>query len=107
MPAPVLPASPTLNDYQTYIAAVEALRGFDSDSAQDCLLMLTEELGELAKALRKHSGVKTATDSHSHSLSNETADLFFLLCSLANRLHIPLETAFREKEALNQKRVWK
>ena len=42
-----------LVDIQKYINDVLELRGFNSQSAQDKMLLLTEEIGELAKAVRK------------------------------------------------------
>ena len=50
-----------LVDIQKYINDVLELRGFNSQSAQDKMLLLTEEIGELAKAVRKsaeYSGIR-------------------------------------------------
>lgn len=40
-------------------------------------------------------------------VSEETADILIIFCSIANRLDVDLEKAFREKEEINSKRVWK
>ena len=40
------------------------------------------------------------------SVGEELADIFIYLCSIANRLDIPLERAYREKEERNKSRRW-
>lgn len=69
-------------------------------------MLLAEEMGEFAKAARKSSGVKVDHKSKKHALSEEAADMFYLLIDLCNHLDINLEKAFREKEKKNQKRNW-
>jgi NTP pyrophosphatase (non-canonical NTP hydrolase) len=39
-------------------------------------------------------------------VDEELADILIYVCSIANRLDIDLERAFRDKEAVNKKRVW-
>jgi len=106
MSHPVLKAKPTLTEIQTYVEAVVKHRGFSSDTLQDNFIMLTEEIGELAKALRKKGGVKTATDSDLKVIEHETADVLWMLICVCNQLNIDLELAFRDKEAHNKKRAW-
>lgn len=102
---PVLPDNPTLADYQKYIA--EALAYYELDSsAQYCLLMLTEEVGELAKAVRKSVGGKmdvTKPDAHP---DEEAADVLWMLICVCNALGIDLEQAFRAKQEVNKQRTW-
>ena len=45
----------SLSDIQLYIKKVIELRGFADESVQSCMLLLLEEAGELAKAVRKHA----------------------------------------------------
>ena len=104
---PVLKPSPTLSDLQEYIAAIVKHRGFVHDGVQHDFIMLTEEVGELAKALRKWSGDSMATDSVSRELEHEVADVLIMLLSFCNQTGIDLEKAFREKEEKNKQRVWK
>lgn len=99
----------TMQDIQAYIHNVITMRGFAEESPQDVLLMLTEELGELAKAVRKVSGLPMDVQ-HTNSLGSieeEVADVFILLVSLCNVLGISLFDAVVAKEELNCKRVWK
>ena len=43
----------TLNEIQNYIKEVIKIRGFSEQKVQDEMLLLLEETGELAKAIRK------------------------------------------------------
>ena len=43
----------SLTDVQNYVRQVNELRGFQNQDLQDTMLLLTEEIGELAKAIRK------------------------------------------------------
>jgi NTP pyrophosphatase (non-canonical NTP hydrolase) len=106
-PHPTLQENPTLKDVQDYVQQVVRYRGFDKQSVQDELLMLCEEVGELAKAVRKHTGsVRIAADSKDANVRHETADVLWMLLCVCNRLGIDLETALREKEAHNKTRTW-
>jgi NTP pyrophosphatase (non-canonical NTP hydrolase) len=104
---PVLVEHPTIPDMQAYIAATIKHRGFDEDTLQDQFIMLTEEVGELAKALRKHHGGTIAADSAVGLIENEAADVFWMLVCVCNKLGIDLETAVRGKEELNKQRTWR
>lgn len=103
---PVLKDHPTLEDIQTYIADAALYRGFDQESLRDTFILLTEEVGELAKALRKHTGVKLATDSKIVEVENEAADVLWMLICICNQLGINLEKALRAKEEANKTRIW-
>ncbi len=103
---PFLPKSPTLAAYQTYVVELEQERGFEEQSARDKCLLLGEEIGELFKAIRKAEGLKVDLNSDLSEVSHELADILIYLCAIANRYGIDLETAFREKEAINEKRQW-
>lgn len=109
MPAnqPILKSKPTLADIQDYISTVSAKRGFDTESVQDVFLLLTEEVGELAKSLRKQSGIKLADDSKQLEVNLEAADVLWLLIYLCNIMDIDLEKALRAKEQINIKRHWR
>ena len=91
-------------DYQAYLAAVVRERGFEKETPDEVFMLLAEEVGELAKAIRKSSGRKTYKDSKHRDLEEEAADVLFMLLDLSNRLNIDLEKAFRAKETKNTKR---
>ena len=103
---PVLEDIPNLAQLQDYVRELEKERGFQENTVQQTALLLGEEIGELFKALRKQQ--KMAVDSKSviGSVDEELADVLIYVCSLANRLNIDLETAFRAKEEINKRRVW-
>ena len=103
---PQLNDHPTLVDFQTYVAQMEAVRGFENQSARDKCLLLGEEIGELFKAIRKVEGLKVDVASHFGTISEELADIFIYVCAIANRYDIDLETAFRDKETINHERSW-
>ncbi|MDB5177993.1 MAG: putative pyrophosphatase [Candidatus Saccharibacteria bacterium] len=98
--------NPTLSEIQAYIAGRTKERGFDKETTQDSFMLLVEEVGELAKALRPLHGIKTAVDSTQSEVEHEAADVFWLLVCICNGLNIDLETALRSKETKNLTRTW-
>lgn len=97
----------TLAQWQTYVQQKIEERGFADESMQDKFILLVEEVGELAKALRPLTGVKTASDSDVLEVTHELADIFWLVAVIANGLGVDLASAIRSKEEKNNKRVWK
>lgn len=100
-----LPNKPTLADYQRLVKYLNQQRGF-KETVPEVFMLFLEESGEFAKSARKFSGVKLDKSSKKHELSEEAADVFYLLIDLCNHLKIDLEEAFRQKEKKNQKRKW-
>lgn len=96
----------TLPEYQKLISQLIVERGYDKETIAEVFMLLLEEAGEFAKATRRHTGMKTGAHSKKHELAEEAADVFWLLIDLCNRLEIDLETAFRDKEAINKTRQW-
>ena len=71
-------------------------------------LLLSEEFGELAKAVREYAGLfteKVENDSK-FMLEEEFADVLNYIFDLANCFDIDLEEAFRKKDKINADRVW-
>lgn len=100
-------AHATLADWQAYVQQKIEERGFADETTQQKFLLLVEEVGELAKALRPLEGIKTSDDSAVLEVKHEMADVFWLLACLANGLDIDLDEALRSKDAKNEKRTWK
>ena len=96
----------TLRELQEYFKQKAQERGFADETAQDTVLLMIEELGELAKAIRKHAGIKTERQARIPAIEDEMADLQIYLLHLANILGISLEDAFWNKEAKNDRRTW-
>jgi NTP pyrophosphatase (non-canonical NTP hydrolase) len=102
-----LPEHPTLKDLQRYIDDVCKERGWVKDTYAEKFLLFTEEVGELAKAMRREAGLYEEKAKQQQSeLAEEFADVLSYLLDLANLYQIDLETAFREKEQINQTRTW-
>lgn len=104
---PELKQNPTLKDFQDYVVKLEEERGFTEQTVLQRSLLLGEEVGELFKAIRKSEQMGVDQKSIIGSVDEELADVLIFLCSIANRFNIDLEKAFREKEEINKKRVWK
>lgn len=100
----------SLNEIQNYIREIIKIRGFSEQRVQDKMLLLLEETGELAKAIRKklpeasidYDKIENYTD-----IEEEIADVFIVLTSICNRLNINLYDAIKKKEEKNIKRQWK
>jgi NTP pyrophosphatase (non-canonical NTP hydrolase) len=100
----MLPATPTLADFQKLVSQLIIERGYNEETVPEVMMLLTEEIGELAKAIRKSNGQKTHQDSRIHDVAEELADCLWLIVDISNRLDIDLEQAFRDKEAKNATR---
>lgn len=101
-----LPENPTIQDYQRYISVMMKVRGFDKNSIVEEMLLLTEEVGELAKVVRKAHGMHMDKNSVHSTAGEELADVLSYILSIANYLDVDLEQAFRAKEEKNKKRTW-
>ncbi len=103
----VLKENPTLGDVQAYVAKMKKVRGFKLDKFFECCL-LAEEVGELISAVRKNNpGGSIGSGSTAGDVKLELADVLIYLCSIANMHDVNLEEAFRAKEEINKKRIWK
>ena len=105
-----LKQSSTLSDIQTYIKKVLQLRGFEGQTVKDKILLLVEEVGELAKAVRKNSSgasVDLQKIKNYDSVESEIADVLIVLISVANILNIDVFKSLKEKEQININRKWK
>jgi len=102
-----LPDRPTLADFQIYARKMVAQRGFSEDSIEQKFVLLLEEIGELAKAMRRQVGLKVAPDTSRSEVNAEAADVFIVLLTICNALQVDLEGAFRQKEEHNKKRAWR
>jgi len=102
-----LPPDPTLRVLQNYLAAVCRERGWTKDSPSEKFVLFIEEVGELAKAMRKKAGLyEERAKQRNSSLEEEFADVLSYLLDLANCFEIDLENAFRAKEIVNESRTW-
>lgn len=100
----------TLQEVQKYIKDVIEIRGFSNQEIEKTMLLLLEEVGELAKSIRKNAtnmGIDKNKINHYDTIESEVADVFIVLCSVCNKLDIDLYKALKDKEQENINRIWK
>jgi len=97
----------TLKNLQNYIHRMIIQRGFEKETVDQTLILLMEELGELAKAVRKESGMKFSETTRRTELEEELADVQIVLLVLADKLGLDMRAVVTAKEHKNSKRVWK
>jgi NTP pyrophosphatase (non-canonical NTP hydrolase) len=105
---PKIPRRADLATLQGYIRNVVHLRGFDDESVRDVMLLLVEEVGELAKAIRREIGLKVelTIPQDRKMVAHELADCLIYLLDIANLVDIDLDDAFRAKEEINNNKSW-
>lgn len=100
----------SLRSVQQYIKNVNTIRGFEDQPIELTMLLLTEEIGELAKSIRKNA-TNMSTDINKQysydSIESEVSDCLYVLSSVCNRLDIDMFKCLKEKEKENIHRVWK
>lgn len=100
----------TLQEVQQYIKNVIKIRGFSNQKIEKTMLLLLEEVGELAKSIRKNAtnmSIDNSKINHYDTIESEVADVFIVLSSICNKLNIDLYKALKDKEQENIKRTWK
>lgn len=100
----------TLKEVQDYINKMNEIRGFNQQEITKTMLLLTEEVGELAKAIQKSStdmAIDINQKEHYDTIESEVADVFYVLSCVCNKLDIDIFTCLKEKEAKNITRTWK
>ena len=89
---------------QEYYRRVAERRGWANESPRDTLLLMTEEMGELARAVRKEVGLARDGVFPEGSVAEELADLQLYLVHLASALGVDLGSAVTSKEKANAER---
>ena len=100
----------TLEEVQEYIRKVIEIRGFSNQSIEQAMLLLTEEIGELAKAIRKEKTTMSIDNNkirNYDTIESEVADVFIVLCTICNKLNINLFSSLKYKYKENIERIWK
>jgi len=105
-----LPQTNDLNEFQNYIKELCIERGWDKNSSSQLFLLLTEEIGEVAKAIRNHTNLHTHKTQNKEKtkaeLASELADVLNYLLDISNHFEIDLAQAFRDKNTENEGREW-
>lgn len=98
----------TLQQLQAYVWQANIDRGFAAtEDATKKLVMLMEEVGELAKAVRKTAGITFASGTMHADVEEELADVQIVLLGLASMLDVNMITAVQKKEQKNRSRIWR
>ncbi len=102
-----IPTDDSLTELQKYIWQMNKDRGFNLEDPSKKLVMLMEEMGELAKATRKVAGLKFTDTTKQTELKEELADVQIVLLGLASMLDVDMFEAVLAKEQKNRQRTWK
>lgn len=89
----------TIKYLQEYIKS----KDFQPDLKKDYFLKLSEEVGELSRAVRKNLR-PTKESSVKETIEEELWDVIYYTLALANCYDIDLETIIPEKETINNKK---
>lgn len=95
---------PALTAFQYYYRRVAIQRGYKSEGPKDCLLLMVEEVGELAREIRRRERLVRHGQPSESSESKELADIFLYVVHMANVLDIDLSKVVQEKELINLQR---
>jgi len=98
--------SKSISQLQIYISGKITQRGFDDETLEQRLMLLTEEIGELNKACRKRSGIKTGQHSNDHQIGHEIADVINMIFAVAIELGIDVEAEYSDKETEIDQRLY-
>lgn len=82
-------------------------RGFDKETLPELFMFFLEECGEMARSARKATDTKAHKGKQLSDVQHEIADVFIYFLEICNKLGVDLESAFRNKEEINKRRVWK
>ena len=89
----------SLNYYKTETEKVCRLKGWDRSPVDTWLLLLTEEFGELASAIRQHKKTFKKTNlkkDRGTDIMMEMGDVFSYLFQLAHMLNVDLDQMWCE-----------
>ena len=95
------PPAPALKSFQEYYRRAALHRGYAKEGPRDCLLLMVEEIGELARALRKRDKLVRHGSYPASNEGHELADVFLYVVHMANVLGLDLASVVREKEFIN------
>jgi NTP pyrophosphatase (non-canonical NTP hydrolase) len=120
-PAPLLQGSHRLPDFQQFHRLLDRRKGFLNDLYLN-YICLTEEIGEIGRALRKawvrqdqllaqvgnrREAQDRAVEELHEALGEELADALAYLLKIANDAGIDLESAYVQKMGQNWERTWR
>lgn len=98
----------SVEELQKYIKDMIQVRGF-KNTLLERMCLLTEEIGELAKEVRKtdkNLGIDV-NKNYNSNLENEIADVFICLMGMCDLINMDIVEGLKNKEEMNFKRKWK
>ena len=95
------PPAPALKAFQEYYKRAALQRGYGKEGPKECLLLMVEEVGELARAIRKREKLTRHGSAINSNEAHELADVFLYVVHMANVLGLDLGGIVREKEFVN------
>lgn len=98
----------SVEELQKYIKDMFEVRGFRT-SLLERMCLLTEEMGELAKEVRKTDKnlLVDVNKDYSSNLENEITDVFICLMGMCEFLDMDIVQGLKNKEEINFKREWR
>lgn len=98
----------SVEELQKYIKDMFEVRGF-RNSLLERMCLLTEEMGELAKEVRKTDNnlMIDINKNYNSNLENEITDVFICLMGMCELLDMDIVQGLKNKEEINFKREWK
>ncbi len=103
-----LSSKSSIEELQKYIKDMFEVRGFRT-SLLERMCLLTEEMGELAKEVRKTDNnlLIDVNKNYNSNLENEITDVFICLMGMCELLDMDIAQGLKNKEEINFKREWK
>jgi NTP pyrophosphatase (non-canonical NTP hydrolase) len=95
---------PALRAVQNYYRRVAVRRGYERETARDCMLLMVEEVGELARSIRQEMRLTRHGKLTTSSQGLEVADVLLYVIHMANILNVDLPLVLHQKEMLNEER---
>lgn len=98
----------SVEELQKYIKDMFEVRGFRTNMMER-MCLLTEEMGELAKEVRKMDNnlLVDVNKNYNSNLENEITDVFICLMGMCELLDMDIVQGLKNKEEINFKRKWK
>lgn len=95
-------------EVQKYIRDMYEVRNF-KNTMLERMCLLTEEIGELAKEVRKsEKNLRIDVDKkYSSNLEDEITDVFIVLMGMCAAIDMNIVEGLKRKEEINFKRKWK
>jgi NTP pyrophosphatase (non-canonical NTP hydrolase) len=97
--------NPVVQAFQKYYKRAAIQRGYANENARDTLVLMVEEVGELARAIRKREGLQRHGKPIREDAALELADVFIYVVHMANVLGVDLSDVVQQKELRNIDKV--